>query len=187
MYIIGVSGKRKVGKTTVANLIAEQLGKTKKVEVIAFADMLKDVCALVFNMPRNLFDAIDLKEVKVEPCGMSPRQMMQRVADSLKKVAGERIFVESVAAKLKDAKVRGADVVVIHDVRYPYEAELVRSNSGTVIHVVRDRRPLTNDVIDMHSSEKGIDLCVNDMVIKNNYSMSRLESLVEKQLMNINV
>lgn len=58
--IIGLTGVKTSGKSTVANMIREFV---PNVQEVALADKLKNTCAEVFNVPRKNFDSQDLKEV----------------------------------------------------------------------------------------------------------------------------
>ena len=58
--IIGLTGVKTSGKSTVANMIREFV---PNVQEVALADKLKNTCAEVFNVPREHFDRQDLKEV----------------------------------------------------------------------------------------------------------------------------
>ena len=61
--IIGLTGVKTSGKSTVANMIREFV---PNVQEVALADKLKNTCAEVFNVPREHFDRQDLKEVPFE-------------------------------------------------------------------------------------------------------------------------
>ena len=67
--IIGLAGVKTSGKSTVANIIKNIMGGRAmghNVQEAALADKLKNVCSLVFNVPRENFDRQDLKEVPFE-------------------------------------------------------------------------------------------------------------------------
>lgn len=59
--IIGITGVKTAGKTTVASMIK----KFVVAEEIALADKLKNVCSTVFRVPRDHFDSQEFKEVKI--------------------------------------------------------------------------------------------------------------------------
>ena len=63
--VIGLAGVKTSGKSTVANIIKNIL-KHEQVTETALADKLKNVCSVVFNVPRNYFDDQKLKEVCLE-------------------------------------------------------------------------------------------------------------------------
>lgn len=60
-YIIGLSGVKESGKTTVSSILQKKL---KNVKEVAIADKLKNTCAEVFNLDRSDFDDQNKKEKK---------------------------------------------------------------------------------------------------------------------------
>lgn len=145
--IVGLHGKRGVGKDTVADHLVSEYGFTK----IAFADSLRECCAKAWDVPVETFTDRETKELdnenlsismctdmgfivysgeKLLQAGMryrvaprSPRWILQNYADYLKKVHGELLFVTMVANKILAAK----DPVVVSDVRYDFEADFLLS------------------------------------------------------------
>lgn len=61
MKIIGLTGFAKSGKSTAAEILKGMGGKE-----LAFAKHLKDVCSVVFNIPRDHFDDQAIKEVRFD-------------------------------------------------------------------------------------------------------------------------
>ena len=60
--IIGLTGVKTSGKSTVANIIKKNINAKE----IALADKLKNVSAKIFNIPREYFDRQDLKEIEFQ-------------------------------------------------------------------------------------------------------------------------
>ena len=58
MKVIGLTGFAKSGKSTAAEILKSLGGQE-----VAFAKHLKDVCSVVFNVPREHFDDQNFKEV----------------------------------------------------------------------------------------------------------------------------
>lgn len=61
MKVIGLTGFAKSGKSTAAQILKELGGQE-----VAFAKHLKDVCAVVFEVPRDHFDDQAFKEVSFD-------------------------------------------------------------------------------------------------------------------------
>lgn len=61
MKIVGLTGFAKSGKSTAATILKEMGGQE-----VAFAKHLKDVCSVVFGVPREHFDDQNYKEVPFE-------------------------------------------------------------------------------------------------------------------------
>lgn len=77
MKIIALCGFKQSGKSTAFEIIKDQ-NSNKVVKEAAFANRLKEVCSLVFKIPRNHFDDQDIKEVPfVEPLIMTKEHAMQ--------------------------------------------------------------------------------------------------------------
>lgn len=68
-------------------------------------------------------------------------------------------------------------IVVIKDVRYENEASFVRKHGGRIWHLVRDNAQKVN----AHSSELGIKIKDNDVVINNNGTLQQLTDAVRAQ------
>lgn len=69
------------------------------------------------------------------------------------------------------------NVVIIKDVRFENEADFIRSHNGKIWHVKRDN---ATKVIS-HSSERGIEIKPEDIIINNNGSLMDLEAAVQKE------
>lgn len=150
--IIGVLGHKRNGKDTIADYLVENYEFKK----ICFADALK-------NMSRQLFGLTDeqlygdKKEVEDEYWQTTPRKILQFVGTELfrKQFAKlcphvkEGIWVEIAKKKILNTK----ENVVISDVRFQNEVDMIHSLNGIVIKVVRPS--ISN--IDYHESELGID------------------------------
>ena len=110
--LIAVHGKKGVGKDTFVRMFLEEIAQNKSYVVLAFADKLKDMCSVTFDVPRSVFDDQELKEKVIDRHGMSPRDMMKTLSDVVKAQYGEDFFIKPVAAKYSDST---ADVVVVSD------------------------------------------------------------------------
>lgn len=161
MRLIGIHGKKRSGKDTVAGMLVKHY---PRMQLIAFADMLKDVCALVTSTHLSYFREGWPKETPLPKGGMSPRQIMTGMHDALVPVFGEMIFVDAVKMVWEEMKHREAGALergldslptglIVTDVRYEREANWVRSEGGLILHIFR---PETDGQAGTHSSELGI-------------------------------
>ena len=135
----------------------------------SFADPLKQACAAMFGIPLEDFYDDDKKEIVNEFWGFSPRQMAQLLGTE----GGRQLFRNDIWIKRAEIFVNNlapSCKVVIPDVRFENEAEFVRNNGGFIIHVKRQGvKPVSS-----HSSENGIWVEENDIMIENNGSLKEL-------------
>ena len=140
--VIGLSGLAGSGKTTLARLLSENYGY----QVISFAGPLKAMARAFGLTPREM--AGDLKESPcVALCGRTPRQFMQWLGTEFgREMIGQNIWVEAWRRRVEEAHLDAiADqcdatakaLIVADDVRFPNEAEAIRSMGGIVIRIER--------------------------------------------------
>lgn len=144
--VVGITGLKRHGKDTAAKLLVNEYGFTK----LSFADKLKDIVAIAFNVPREWLDDDTMKEAA---CPMYPdwtiRKLMQFVGTEMFRKTFPGIWLD-----LWMAEAMQHDRVVVPDVRFDNERALVKSfGRNLMIRVVDPRRPPNAD---MHASETGI-------------------------------
>ena len=148
--IIGLTGKKRSGKTTAAGYLCggyERAGY--QATRLGISDYLKNKMALITG---------PLSEE--EKCQV--RVSLQNLADFFKSRHGSMFFVEQWVKSYQELRERGVNVFIIDDVRYPYEAEFIRERGGEVIRI---KRPETDSIHDTHSSETSVDEIVPDHMI----------------------
>lgn len=164
--IIGLTGKKFCGKDTVANYFVVHGGYTK----IAFADILKDVCKMIFNLTDKQLNT-DEKEIVDERWKVSPRQIMQFVGTDLFRnqlqllipFVKEDIWILCVKNKLLDTSKK----YIISDVRFENELNMLIELGGKIINIER-----MTEFDDKHISETLNLYC--DYKIDNNGSIDEL-------------
>ena len=148
--IIGMMGYMGAGKDTVADILVEEQGFTK----LSFADSLKDVVSSVFGWDRDLVegstpesrefrDEVDewwSSELGIED--FTPRKALQLIGTDLfrEKFNGD-IWVKNT--------IRRATLyenVIIADIRFVNEANLVLENQGTLVRITKGMYPIWHDV-----------------------------------------
>ena len=92
--------------------------------------------------------------------------LMQNTGDSFKKIFGEEVFVN--LANEYYESINSNSVLIIPDVRYEYEAEWIKNNSGIMIYV--DNMNSSTTMSNSHSSESKTIDC--DIIIHNDKSQS---------------
>jgi hypothetical protein len=157
--LVGFTGYKGSGKDTAARgLIRHGFHR------IAFADKIKDLSKSLFNLTFEEMHHRELKEKVLDRWPYkSPREIMQTLGESMKNVAPDvwSKIIEDQYVKLA----KQHQSVVIADIRFPHEFELVKSLGGTVYRV--DRIGHRND--DVHVSEQYINTFDVDYVLANNF------------------
>lgn len=169
MKLIGIHGKKGSGKDTVARMVKKHL---PTMQLIAYADKLKEVASILSGLDRSYFYDQYKKEVLPEGFTKTPRQYMTEMHDALVPVFGEDVFVRLVKSKWDP----GHSGLIVTDVRYDgRETDWIREEGGVILHVYRPNLPVDSDP---HSSEVGIQPKLGDYTIFNDGSLFDLERRV---------
>lgn len=145
--LVGIAGKKRVGKDTAAAHLLQTRGFIRR----AFADPIKELVTSFFQLDDVQLND-DNKEVVDPRHNLSPRQMMQMLGTDF----GRRMIRETFWNDHFEAWYRAlppGTKVVVPDVRFQNEVDLVRSLGGIVLRVTRE--PLGPE--DTHASEAGVD------------------------------
>jgi len=149
--LYGIVGKKESGKTTIAEYMAKGYGYILR----AFADPLKE---MILKAGMCTWEELNTRKTN------RSRYLMQKI--------GTEIFREQVDPlywiKKMDALLR-VDIhfnrdVVVHDVRFPDEGDLIHTLGGKLIRVERSGNGKRKD---NHASETAQDAIVVDYLIKN--------------------
>jgi len=182
MKVIGLGCTAQVGKDTAAEYWEKKFpGRVKRV---AFADKLKQVCMLLFDLSyEQCYGSKEIKEAIDPRWGMSPREILQKVGEGMRKIYPD-IWVDTVFyTTIPDHQKDGYDFFVISDVRYPNEGDKVHKEDGTLIKVLRAAGGV--EVGANHSSETAMkDYTDFDFIIDNNGTFNEyyetLDNLMEE-------
>lgn len=195
--IIGIVGYAGSGKSTLARHLATK-GFTER----SFASPLKDAVSSLYGMPRAMLegDTVQSRQWREDPSnspvsGTTPRALLQGIGDALKKDVDPRIFLRAVEASLQTER-----RVVVSDVRFPLEADLLRNHGGVIVRVARGEPPAwehdvaailrrggTPFVQGVHASEYAWLAIEPDAVIANDGAPGELHARAEDVLANINI
>lgn len=165
--IFGFSGKKRVGKNTAGEYLKthfEKLGRT--VVVTSFAEPLKEAICTLF-----IIDPGTLEDIKDQPLAdwgnLTPRDLLKRIGDVCRDI-DTNTMVKNMRKRIESYP--NDTVVIITDIRYDVEAEMVQDLGGKVVIVERKG----SDPTDTHSSEQGIGYHLCDFVISNDASRDDL-------------
>ena len=152
--IIGLTGKKGCGKSTVGRIIAEEWGYGIK----SFATPIKLMLSAMGLSDDELYNP-EKKEEIIPEFGKSPRELMQLLGTEFgRTLVSQNIWVASLEKHLEQGQ-----SYVIDDVRFPNEAAMIRANGGIVVRVVRG----LDDEPAEHISEAGIDTELINYEIRN--------------------
>jgi len=140
--IIGLTGKKGCGKSSVARIIAEEWNYGIK----SFATPIKLMLSAMGLTDDELYNP-EKKEEIIPKFGKSPRELMQLLGTEFgRTLVSQNIWVSSLEKNLDDNN------YVIDDVRFANEAAMIRAHGGVIVRVVRG----LDDTPDEHVSEAGI-------------------------------
>lgn len=180
--LIGLHGKPRVGKDTLANhLIAQH-------KLLRFGPSVpvKDTTAAMFDIPREYLDDDKMKDEMDPFWGMTYRQMAQKVGkESSRDVFGDDIWLRHVEKKLKEIETNPYSLkdlnihqpkryngIILADIRYANEIEWVKKHGGDVIFVLRDNAPKSSDT--GHVVDAGLPTDLADILVYNNGTIEEL-------------
>ena len=167
--LIGIHGKARSGKDTLASVFVEEHGFVR----MAFADPLKAAACILFDWPPELVFSDEIKEFKSPLWGITGREAFQKLGtEAMRGTFGDDFWIKRWAADYN--KIKGKHSVVVSDVRSNAEAEIIRQLGGVVVHLDRSGAGLKGREA-LHSSESGITFNrVRDVRIRNDGTLDEL-------------
>ena len=182
--IVGITGKKFNGKDTLGNHLVSKYGYIR----IAFADPLKEVLKTVFNFnDAQLYG--ESKETIDEYWKVTPRTVMQYVGtdmfrNQMGKIIpniGTNIWIEVIKRKILDIwKTNPTQKIVLTDLRFPNEINLIKELGGIIIRVKRNIDKSEDEFVVIHESETYIDMFDVDYDFENNQSKDMLYEKFDK-------
>lgn len=171
--IIGIAGKRMVGKTTFAELYLEShININQHIYMRAFADPLKETCKILFNLSNDQLNNQLYKEIEDERWNKTPRKIMQWLGtDIMRKQFREDFWIYNWLVWYNSKKWNNDDIILIPDVRFQNEIEFIHNILNGKIILIKRSINMTN--IDEHLSEK-CELHDYDLEFDNNSSLDYL-------------
>lgn len=193
--IIGLNGKAGAGKDTVANFLVEGFG----FERYAFADAVRDAALAINPVIMTNWETVEIEEahntgvrlrelrlaeyIKTHGWDWSKRNIpeIRRLLQVIGTEMGRQVLGENCWVDLVDRKIKASGNVnaVITDLRFPNEAQYVRSLNGKIVLIVRPDNP--DSIGASHASEQYTP--EPDYVLNNDGSLWKLERLVDDMFM----
>lgn len=167
--IIGLTGYAQSGKDTVAKILVDNYGY----ERIAFADKIREfLYETAPDYVKFLVDELGWEKAKQN---QAVREMLQNTGVGARKVFGEDFWVNQAMREITSLN------VVIADVRFTNEADLVKANGGQIWRVKR----LGIGAVNSHVSETQMDGYPVDQIFVNNGTIEDLEALVKTRMVGL--
>lgn len=167
---IGIHGKARSGKDTVAKYLIENHGFIRN----AFADPLKRAGQQMFMLTEEQTWSDELKEQVIKYWGLSPREMFQKLGTE----GGRNVFGDDLWLRRWDIHFQTFSPVssyVTPDVRFENEGVFLRERGFTIIHLTSGRTSGLAAQAKKHASEMGIPFLEGqDVHIDNSGSFSDL-------------
>ena len=174
LKLIGVHGKARSGKDTIANHLVDEHGFVRT----AFADPLKAASAVLFGWPVEMAFSDEIKGYKSPLWDITGRTAFQRLGDAMKIGFGTDFWIKRWACEY--ARLKDKHSIVVADVRTNAEADMIRGLGGVILHLERRGAGLSG-LEGMHSSEAGITFNRStDLRIENNGTLSELEDEINR-------
>jgi hypothetical protein len=165
--IIGITGRSGAGKDVVGSFITSH-GFSR----LAFAGQVKHMCSVIFDLDMKYFCDPKLKDKMNMRYGKTPRQLMQTFAtDFIRDKIDSNFWIHRIESFLDGD-------IVITDVRFDNELDMVKREGGIIIRVERN-----GGRDDDHISE--IVPKYADYVISNNSDLDSLKMQVDRLMKKI--
>lgn len=140
MRIMGISGKLGTGKTTLFHILRNTV---KNAVRLGYGDLLKKEAASAFAFPLSWAyspsgkcEVINTGGAFGTPCElMSVREILQWWGTEYRRAQNTDYWCNEMARRVEAVKAEGASLVVIDDVRFPDEAELVIGHHGIMVRL----------------------------------------------------
>jgi hypothetical protein len=187
MKVYAFLGRKLSGKDTCADLLIQGELSDKKVKRLAFADNIKSTLAIMFNITdTDVFHDQKRKETEKIYGESTARDLMCWYGKQMRDTFGEFFFADIVEHMIGDAVDNGYDAVVITDMRFRSEVEMVVNLPYKLQIFYIDRTYILEPLSDNASeSEIAVEktlkyLQTNDIeytVISNNGDMDQLKRI----------
>jgi hypothetical protein len=161
MRLIGIAGPARAGKDTLCSYMLDNLGGIWLRS--SFADPLKEMLRAI-----GVDCSDDAKAVVSDDYGVTPRHMMQTLGTEW----GRNLIDGDIWVKAF-ARLNAGKCVIVPDVRFENEADLVREH-GVLIHLTG-----RGGIEGNHVSENAIEFKAGDIVIDNSRDLAWLHGQVD--------
>lgn len=186
--IIGLNGDINSGKTTISDFLEKEFGFVS----YSIAGPLKKIGEIFRFTERQLYGSREDKLVPHSRWGVSGRVFLQKFGtevcrDFLPKAIPEMKIEKTIWVDLTDDFIlENKDMnIVISDIRFPDEVELLYKHGGKLVKVIRPNME-SDSVIANHPSEKTLQHIIPDFFINNDEDLDHLYKKVSDLIRSLN-
>ena len=155
--LIGIAGRKGSGKDTVARLIQKQ---HPEMITRSYAAPMKEACNIIFGWSPMNMENLQFKETVDPEFGVNPRRALQTLGTEWGR---DLIHPDLWVLSMRKFILASEKPVIVTDVRFENEAQLIRALGGKLIHIETD----INLLKDAHISERPIRKQDEDWVLHN--------------------
>jgi len=155
MFILGISGRKHAGKTTLARAFRDK--HCMFAAILGFADPMKEYLSQLYGIKRDLLEDDEFKESIIPGTQTTWRKALVDQGVLLNSYGGTPYtdYMERV--------IRECDgPVIVADVRRPHEVEMLRRLGGKVIRLLRNPHNIVGQIEDELDNYKDFDLTIPD-------------------------
>jgi len=185
LQLVGLTGPAGAGKDSAADHLCAKYGFVRA----AFADPIRDMLAQLLEALGVDHAVMTERHLKEQPLidlhDKSSRQLMQTLGTEWgRKLVGANLWVRAMEVRMGLST--GAPVndrIVITDVRFANEAEMIKAYGGEILAIDRPGFSWSNPTLvgqtGLHPSEAGIPLSLYEHVIDNSGTLGQLQMHVD--------
>lgn len=172
--LIGLTGSARAGKDTVAQILAKLDGYQR----VAFADPIKRMTETLLAMSPVVLE--QMKDHKLAFLkGVTPRRIMQTLGTEWgRNILMDDLWLRFASEKIAVLQEMHYENIVVTDVRFDNEAELIHNLGGVIYKVTRE----SAETVEAHTSEVGISTQLIDGEIQNTGNLDDLRIEVADML-----
>ena len=169
--IIGLLGRSRVGKDTVADLIIKDYKQYVKVKL---SYTLKVALCELYGFTMKQFESSD-KDVVDKRWNKSPRETIQHLTSSMMDFMGKDFFTKRLYDDYDKNKI--APYIIITDIRYNHDIQEIRRRNGLVIKIERPNNSVKYECENHIDSLEGDVTIINDGNIENLHEKIKMYTL----------
>lgn len=172
LSIIGITGRAGVGKNLAASMVPGGV-------VMGLADPIYEMLSAMLGVTTDRMREREFKEAPIPWLGKSPRQLLQTLGTEWGRgMVRPDIWIQLCERRIDEALESQPGPVVVADVRFNNEAEMIRQRGGVIWKIYRGSR----DGDPQHSSEAGVSTSLIDRTIFNEGTVADLRAAVDLAL-----
>ena len=146
-FVLGLNANAQHGKDTAANIINNSIMRRSSIETYAFAKPFKDALQIMLNFSHEQLYGSLKTEIDVT-YGVTPRVAMTSLGTEWgRNMINQDIWLIRANQEIEKAIDNGHDGIIITDVRYDNEAEMIRQWDNVLYENDSDRTRVTAKIL----------------------------------------